>query len=105
LSPSQIDQNVFTESVNPKLETNRYQPRVLAIKQADDRFRRALLGRAMQSKLVRNKSNCLWMLLSENADVVVDESVFLSENVDVVVDESIQVRNEKASTYTKAYSY
>jgi hypothetical protein len=72
LSPSQIDNHICTELVNPRLEMNRYRPRILAIKQADNRFRRALLGRALQSELVRNKSNCLWMFLSENADIVVE---------------------------------
>jgi hypothetical protein len=74
LSPFQFDKKIFTESVNPRLETNRYGPRVLAIKQADDRFRRALLGRALQSELVRYKSNILWMFLSGNADIVVHET-------------------------------
>jgi hypothetical protein len=72
LSPSQIEQNICRESVNPRLETNRYRPRVLAIKQADNRSRRALLGRALQSELVRNQVNILWMFLSENADIVVE---------------------------------
>jgi hypothetical protein len=71
LSLFQVDQNICTESVNPRLEMNRYRPRVLAVTQADNQFRRALLGRALQSQLVRNKSNLLWMFLSENADVVV----------------------------------
>jgi hypothetical protein len=56
---------------NPRLEANRYRPRVVAVKRADNRFRRALLGRALQSQLVRNKSNLIWMFLSENADIVV----------------------------------
>jgi hypothetical protein len=72
LYPFTIDENICTESVNPRLETNRYRPRVLAIKQADDRYRRALLGRALQSELVRNKSNLLWMFLSENADIAIE---------------------------------
>jgi hypothetical protein len=74
LSPFKTDHQIFNESVTPRLEMNRYRPRVLAVKQAgpDNRFRRALLGQALQSPLVRNKSNVIWMLLSENADVVVE---------------------------------
>ncbi len=76
LSPFKIDHQIFNESVNPRLEMNRYRPRVLTVKQAgpDNGFRRALLGQALQSPLVRNKSNVIWMFLSENADVVVESS-------------------------------
>ena len=55
----------------PLLEKNLYRPRVLAIKRTDIALRRPLLGLALQSELVRNKSNVLWMLLSGNADIVV----------------------------------
>jgi hypothetical protein len=72
LYPFTIDESIYTEFVTPSLETNRYRPRVLAIKQADDRSRRALLGRALQSELVRNKANLLWMFLSENADTAIE---------------------------------
>jgi hypothetical protein len=73
LSPFKIDHQIGNESVNLRLETNRYRPRVLAINQAhDNRFHRALLRRALQSPLVRNKSNIIWMFLSENADVVAE---------------------------------
>jgi hypothetical protein len=58
----------------PYLETNRYRPRVLAIKKADIQIRRPLLGRALQTKSVRNDFNIMWMFLSGNADVVLQSN-------------------------------
>jgi hypothetical protein len=70
LSEYERDEKIYTELILPYLETNRYRPRVLAIKKADIQIRRPLLGRALQTKSVRNDSNILWMFLSGNADVV-----------------------------------
>jgi hypothetical protein len=72
-SPFKIDRQIGNKSMNLRLETNRYRPRLLAVKQAaDNRFRRALLGRALQSTQARNKPNIIWMFLSENADVIAE---------------------------------
>jgi hypothetical protein len=65
------DEQIYEESILPYLETNLYRPRVLGIKKADIALRRPLLGRALQTESVRNKSNLLWILLSGNQDVVV----------------------------------
>jgi hypothetical protein len=65
------DAQIYEEMILPYLETNLYRPRVLRIKKADIALRKALLGRALQTESVRNKSNLLWMLLSGNQDVVV----------------------------------
>jgi hypothetical protein len=64
------DDQIYKEMIKPYLETNLYRPRVLGIKKADIPLRRPLLGRALQTKSVRNKSNLLWMFLSGNQDVV-----------------------------------
>jgi hypothetical protein len=71
LEPYKRDAQIYEESILPYLETNLYRPRVLGIKKADIALRRPLLGRALQTESVRNKSNLLWMLLSGNQDVVV----------------------------------
>jgi hypothetical protein len=63
--------NKSTEEILPYLETNWHRPRVHAIKKADISLRRALLGRALQTKYVRNDSNRLWMFVSGNVDVLV----------------------------------
>jgi hypothetical protein len=65
------DEQIFTESILPRLELNRYRPRVLAIKKADIQLRRPLLGLALQTESVRNKSNLIWIFLSGNPDVLV----------------------------------
>jgi hypothetical protein len=65
------EEQIYKESIHPYLEMNLYRPRVLGIKKADIALRRPLLGRALQTKSVRNKSNFLWMFLSGNQDVVV----------------------------------
>jgi hypothetical protein len=64
------DEQIYAESILPRLETNLYRPRVLGIKKVDIAVRRALLGLALQTKSVRSKSNLLWMFLSGNQDVV-----------------------------------
>jgi hypothetical protein len=71
------------ESVNLRLEANRYRPRILAVKRAGpagNRFHTALLGRALQPQSVRNKSNLIWMFLSENADVVAESIIGYSNS-------------------------
>jgi hypothetical protein len=70
LDENDRDEQVYTESILPYLGTNRYSPRVLAIKKADIPLRRPLLGLALQTESVRNDSNLLWMFLSGNPDVV-----------------------------------
>jgi hypothetical protein len=51
----------------PRLETNLFRPRVLAVKKTADRpFREKILGRALYS--VRSNPNLLWMFLSQNVD-------------------------------------
>jgi hypothetical protein len=71
LSEDERDDQIYAESILPRLETNICRPRVLRIKKANIALRRALLGRALQTESVRNESNLLWMFLSENQDVVV----------------------------------
>jgi hypothetical protein len=71
LSARQYDQQIYMEMIYPYLVTNRYRPRVLAITKADIPLRRTLLGRALQTRSVRNNSSLLWMFLSRNPDVVV----------------------------------
>jgi hypothetical protein len=68
------DEQIYVESILPHLETNvetnLYRPRVLGVKKVDVALRRAVLGLALQTESVRNKSNLLWMFLSGNQDVV-----------------------------------
>jgi hypothetical protein len=80
LSVDERDEQIYTQDISPYLETNRYRPRLLAIKKAGLSLRRPLLGLALQTQSVRNDSNLLWIFLSGNADVVLpsnedDESV------------------------------
>jgi hypothetical protein len=77
------DDQIYEESIHPYLETNLYRPRVLNIKKADIQIRRLLLGRALQTKSVRNKSNLLWMFLSGNQDVLLQAD---KEDSDQVVE-------------------
>jgi hypothetical protein len=68
------DQQIYADMIQPYLETNRYRPHVDAITKADISLRRALLGLALQTESVRNKSNLLWMFLSGNPDVVLQSN-------------------------------
>jgi hypothetical protein len=70
LSYGHSDQRVYAEMIEPFLVTNKYRPRVHAIKKTEERpFREKVLGRAVYS--VRRHSNLVWMLLSENVDAFV----------------------------------
>jgi hypothetical protein len=71
LSQHARDEEIYAQMILPCLETNRYRPRVHAIKKADLSLRRPLLGRALQTESVRKDSNLRWMFLSGNADVLV----------------------------------
>jgi hypothetical protein len=88
LSTDERDQQIYTESIIPCLQANRYRPRVLAIKKADISLRRPLLGRALQTRSVWNKASLLWMFLSGNADVVLQSN---EEDEQVEVAASVQV--------------
>jgi hypothetical protein len=81
LTDNERDEQIYEQSILPYLETNFYRPRVLGIKKADIQIRRPLLGRALQTKSVRNKSNLLWMFLSGNQDVVLPSDEEDSEHV------------------------
>jgi hypothetical protein len=71
LFSGEYDERIYTESIEPRLETNLYRPRVLAIKkEADDRpFRQKVLGRALNC--VKSNPNLVWMFLSGNVDAFV----------------------------------
>jgi hypothetical protein len=103
LSLHESDHEIYTESILPYLETNRYRPRVFAIQKADFQIRRALLGRALQTELVQNDSNLRWMLLSGNPDIVVqstedDEQVVEGEaSAHVEGDASVHVEVETSA--------
>jgi hypothetical protein len=59
LSADERDQQIYTDWILPRLEMNIYTPRVLAIMKTDIALRRPLLGLALQTESVRNKSNLM----------------------------------------------
>jgi hypothetical protein len=70
LSEGERDEQIYTGSILPYLETNLYRPRVLAVKQTTERpFREKVLGRALYC--VKSNPNLVWMFLSENVDAFV----------------------------------
>jgi hypothetical protein len=71
LFSGEYDERIYTESIEPRLETNLYRPRVLAVeKEANDRpFRQKVLGRALNC--VKSNPNLVWMFLSGNVDALV----------------------------------
>jgi hypothetical protein len=69
LSEDEQDGHTYQESILPHLQVNIYRPRVKRIKQTRDRSRKeGLLGRALYT--LRNRSDLVWMLLSENAEIL-----------------------------------
>jgi hypothetical protein len=69
LDNDERDNQIYVDTILPHLETNLYRLRVHAIKKAESQIRRPLLGRALQTKSVRQKPNLLWMFLSGNPDI------------------------------------
>jgi hypothetical protein len=94
----EYDWHIYADLILPRLETNLFRPRVLAIGQSDSQMRRALIGRVLQSqavmsnprllrtlpsgdgdsplrravepnKLFEKKPNLIWMFLSGNPDI------------------------------------
>jgi hypothetical protein len=67
---SDMDQEIYTKVILPRLKMNLYRPRVLAIKETDDSlFREKLLGRALYC--VKSNPSLVWMFLSQNVDAFV----------------------------------
>lgn len=69
LDSDERDHKIYVNTILPNLEVNLYRSRVLAIKKADSQIRLPLLGRALQTRSVRQKPNLLWMFLSGNPDI------------------------------------
>jgi hypothetical protein len=70
LSEGERDEQIYTGSILPYLETNLYRPRILAVKQTTERpFREKVLGRALYC--VKSNPSLVWMFLSENVDAFV----------------------------------
>jgi hypothetical protein len=69
LSEDEQDAQIYQESILPHLQANIYRPRVQRIQQTRDRSRKeGLLGRALYT--VRHQRDLVWMLLSENAEIL-----------------------------------
>jgi hypothetical protein len=84
------DEKIYMEEISPYLETNRYRPRVVAVKKTTERlFREKVLGRALDC--VKSNPNLVWMFLSENVDAFVrseeeeEAEVVLEDHSEVVV--------------------
>jgi hypothetical protein len=83
------DDHIYTDEILPYLETNRYRPRVLAIKKTIERpFReKKVLGRALFC--AKSNPNLVWMFLSQNVDAFVrsgaEEVVEEEDNSEVAV--------------------
>jgi hypothetical protein len=100
LFPGEYDERIYTESIEPRLETNMYRPRVLAVKkEADDRpFRQKVLGRALNC--VKSNPNLVWMFLSGNVDAFVrSEEQAGTSNSGVVVAVPAAVSGNKRKRY------
>jgi hypothetical protein len=88
------DNQIFADTILPHLEMNLYRSRVLAIKKADSQIRRPLLGRALQTRSVRQKPNLLWIFLSGNPDIG-----FMKSNDEESGQASTLVREENTSVH------
>ncbi len=90
---------LYSESVIPYLETNRFRPRVLAIQQTRPTaiaYRAKVLGRALLA--ARTDTNGFWMLLSGNAEVV----AFATTTATTTLAENLPTSTTAATTVTVA---
>ena len=67
LSERERDETIYANEILPCLETNRYRPRVLAVRKTGEPLCRPVLGRALNR--VSNNPNLLWLFLLGNVDV------------------------------------
>jgi hypothetical protein len=90
------DSQIYSETILPRLETNRFRPRVLAVKKiVDGPFREKVLGRALHC--VKRNPNLVWMFLSQNVDAFArseEEEEDINEET-VAVEESAAVVGSK----------
>jgi hypothetical protein len=69
LSKDERDDQIYQESILPHLQVNIYRPRVVLMQQISrPSLKGGLLGRALHT--VRNQRDLVWMLLSENAEIL-----------------------------------
>jgi hypothetical protein len=97
-SDHERDDQIYTENICPRLETNLFRPRVLAVKKTADRpFREKILGRALYS--VRSNPNLVWMFLSQNVDAFArsEEEEEHTINEETVVEEAVVVEESAVS--------
>jgi hypothetical protein len=86
-SDHERDEQIYTENICPRLQTNLFRPRVLAVKKTADRpFREKILGRALYC--VRSKPNLVWMFLSQNVDAFVRSE---EEEENTIIEEMVAV--------------
>jgi hypothetical protein len=92
LSDGERDDQLYTENICPRLETNIFRPRVLAVKKTVDRlFREKILGRALCC--VRSNPNLVWMFLSQHVDAFVrsEEEEEEEEEENTMSEERVEV--------------
>jgi ankyrin repeat protein len=67
------DMEIYEDLILPRLATNIFRHRLTAVEETTaDPFRKRVLGRVLQSESVRSDSSRVWMLLSNNANIVLD---------------------------------
>jgi hypothetical protein len=81
VSEHERDEQIYIAEILPRLQTNLYRPRVLAVKKTKERpFREKVLGRALFC--VKSNPNLVWMFLSENVDAIVRSEEEEAEEVE-----------------------
>jgi hypothetical protein len=97
ISMYESDDEIYSQTILPRLETNRFRPRVLAVKKiVDGPFREKILGRALHC--VRSNPNLVWMFLSQNVDAFACSEEGEEENSNeetVAVEGSVAVAGSK----------
>jgi hypothetical protein len=88
LRETERDEQIYAELILPHLETNRYRPRVLAVKKTTERpYHEKVLGRALHC--VRSNPTLVWMFLSQNVDAFVRSEEESNTEVTAVAGEEV----------------
>jgi hypothetical protein len=77
LSHEEFDKVILKDDMYPRLQANRYRPRVAAIAKQKGEWRRKLLGQALIS--VASNPNVIWMFLSSNVNSLISSHETLAK--------------------------
>jgi hypothetical protein len=72
LHQDQRDENLWQNEIEPRLEINKFRPRIVAVEKAQGTLRAPLFGRALHA--VNDNDTFLYMMITGNVDLLGEPS-------------------------------